>query len=280
MQRIRTVADMHAWRRAEKAAGRSIAFVPTMGFLHEGHLTLCREARAKADRLVVSIFVNPLQFGPSEDLSRYPRDEAGDLVKLESVGVDVVFLPTPEEMYPPGFCTEVNVQGLTANLCGASRPTHFRGVATVVARLFNLVGPDRAYFGLKDYQQCLVIRRMVQDLGMDLEVIGVPTVREPDGLAMSSRNAYLTPEGRRAALVLSRSLAVAREAYAAGERDPVTLRHRVLETLAREPLAVVDYTEVVDAGTLQPASPDRPMLVALAVRIQSTRLIDNTVLGA
>jgi len=278
MHLLRTLHDMRGWQHLEKGAGRSIGFVPTMGYLHEGHLTLCQRARAENDRVVASIFVNPLQFGPSEDLSRYPRDEAGDLLRLEAVGVDAVFLPLPEQMYPPGFSTTVEVADLTDTLCGGNRPGHFRGVTTVVSTLFHLVGPDRAYFGLKDYQQWLVIRRMVRDLAMEVEIIGVPTVREPDGLAMSSRNAYLSPQARKAARVLSRALSEARALFEAGERSPLALRNQLLEVLGREPMADAEYAEVVDAETLTPPASGRPFLLALAVRIQGTRLIDNMVL--
>lgn len=279
MHIIRTLQDLHTWRQQQQSTGRSIGFVPTMGYLHEGHLTLCRVARPEVDVLAVSIFVNPLQFGPNEDLSRYPRDEAGDLARLELVGVDMVFLPTPESMYPKGFATSVEVEGLTAGLCGASRPGHFKGVTTVVCKLLNLVGCRRAYFGLKDYQQFQVIRKMVEDLCIDAQVVGVPTVREADGLAMSSRNAFLTPSGRQAALVLSRALREARAAYDAGERDADALRAVALDVLQQEPAASVVYLEVVDFQTLQTPSPERPQLMAMAVMVDKTRLIDNTVLG-
>lgn len=279
MQVIRTVSELVTWRNAQRAAGRRIGFVPTMGYLHDGHLALCRTARPEVACLAASIFVNPLQFGPTEDLSRYPRDEAGDLAKLASVGVDMVFLPTPEEMYPAGFATQVSVEGLTEGLCGASRPGHFAGVTTVVCKLFNLVGAQAAYFGLKDYQQFKVIEKLVQDLCMDVQVFGVPTVREADGLAMSSRNAYLSAKGRQAAVVLSRALSQAERLYQAGERHPETLEAAARAVIAQEPLAVVEYVEVVDADTLQrPKSPSR-LVMALAVKVEKTRLIDNRVLG-
>ncbi|MFM7200252.1 MAG: pantoate--beta-alanine ligase [Myxococcota bacterium] len=279
MQVIRTVSELVTWRNAQRAAGRRIGFVPTMGYLHDGHLALCRTARPEVACLAASIFVNPLQFGPTEDLSRYPRDEAGDLAKLASVGVDMVFLPTPEEMYPAGFATQVSVEGLTEGLCGASRPGHFAGVTTVVCKLFNLMGAQAAYFGLKDYQQFKVIEKLVQDLCMDVQVFGVPTVREADGLAMSSRNAYLSAKGRQAAVVLSRALSQAERLYQAGERHPETLEAAARAVIAQEPLAVVEYVEVVDADTLQrPKSPSR-LVMALAVKVEKTRLIDNRMLG-
>lgn len=279
MQVIRTVSELVTWRNAQRAAGHRIGFVPTMGYLHDGHLKLCRTARPEVARLAASIFVNPLQFGPTEDLSRYPRDEAGDLAKLASVGVDMVFLPTPEEMYPAGFATQVSVEGLTEGLCGASRPGHFAGVTTVVCKLLNLVGAQAAYFGLKDYQQFKVIEKMVQDLCMDVQLFGVPTVREADGLAMSSRNAYLSAQGRQAAVVLSRALTQAEHLYQAGERHPETLQAAARAVIAQEPLAVVDYVEVVDADTLQQPKNTSRLVMALAVKVEKTRLIDNRVLG-
>lgn len=279
MEIIRTLEDLHVWRSSQKRAGRSIGFVPTMGYLHEGHLTLCRTGRPQVDILAASIFVNPLQFGPTEDLSRYPRDEEGDLAKLASVGVDMVFMPTPQNMYPDGFATSVEVVGLTDGLCGASRPGHFKGVTTVVNKLFNLVGADKAWFGLKDYQQFQVIRKMVLDLCMPIEVVGVPTVREADGLAMSSRNAYLSPAGRKAAVVLSRALTRASHAYRAGERSPEALLTLAREVIDAEPMAQIDYVELVDAETLLFPTPERPMQMALAVKVEKTRLIDNLRMG-
>lgn len=279
MEIIRSIEALHVWRRTQKAAGKTIGFVPTMGYLHDGHLTLCRTGRPEVEVLAASIFVNPLQFGPTEDLSRYPRDEEGDLAKLASVGVDMVFMPTPQNMYPEGFATSVEVVGLTDGLCGASRPGHFKGVTTVVNKLFNLVGADKAWFGLKDYQQFQVIRKMVLDLCMPIEVVGVPTVRETDGLAMSSRNAYLSPAGRRAAVVLSRALRRASEAYRGGERAPEVLLGLARETLLAEPLANIDYLELVDAETLLPPMADRPQVMAMAVKVEKTRLIDNLLMG-
>ncbi len=279
MNVIRSIHDMRAWRRNEARAGRTVAFVPTMGYLHEGHLSLCRLAAEHADRVVASIFVNPTQFGPQEDLDSYPRDEGGDLVKLAENGVHCAFLPTTEMMYPEGYDTFVEVQGLTAPLCGASRPGHFRGVTTVVTKLFHLVEPNVAVFGRKDYQQYLVIKKMVKDLLMDIRVIGGPIVRDSDGLALSSRNAYLSPEGRRAATVLYRGLSAAREAYRAGERNPAVLRETAMAPILEEPLARIDYVEVLDAATLTEPDPARPMVVAMAVFVEKPRLIDNMVLG-
>jgi pantoate--beta-alanine ligase len=277
LQVIRSVADIRAWRR-EVAGG--VGLVPTMGFLHEGHLSLVRAARARDDRVVVSIFVNPAQFGPNEDLARYPRDEARDLELLDGEGVDIVFAPEVQEVYPEGFSTYVSVEGLTSRLEGASRPTHFRGVTTVVLKLLNVVQPDRAYFGRKDAQQLAVIRRMVGDLDLPVAIEGLPIVREADGVAMSSRNAYLTVEERAAALALSRSLRIAKELYAKGERDASRLRAAMREMIESEPLAQIDYISVADAASLEELDRiDRAALVSLAVRFGATRLIDNTTLA-
>jgi pantoate--beta-alanine ligase len=274
---LRTVADMRAWR--DRTRG-SVGLVPTMGYLHEGHLSLVRAARAANDTVVTSVFVNPTQFGPNEDLARYPRDEARDLALLEAESVDVVFAPPVEQVYPEAFSTYVAVEGLTARLEGASRPTHFRGVTTVVLKLLNIVQPHRAYFGRKDAQQLAVVRRMARDLDVPVEIVGMPIVREPDGLAMSSRNAYLSPEERRAALVLSRALHVAEELYSSGERFGATIRARMSDEVSAEPLASLDYVSVADTQTLDELEHiDRPALVSLAVHIGATRLIDNTTLG-
>ncbi|MGB9826446.1 MAG: pantoate--beta-alanine ligase, partial [Desulfofundulus sp.] len=252
----------------------------TMGYFHEGHLTLMRRAKEACDVVVVSIFVNPLQFGPREDYDRYPRDLERDVSLARGAGVAAIFHPSVEEMYPPGFATHVDVEGLTACLCGLSRPGHFRGVATVVTKLFNIVSPDKAFFGQKDAQQVLVIRRLVEDLNMDLEIVTVPTVREEDGLAMSSRNVYLSPEERRAAVVLPRSLEAARRAYESGERDAGRLVELVRGMISAEPRARIDYVDIRSIPNLEPVSRiDRPALLALAVHFGSTRLIDNTVLG-
>jgi pantoate--beta-alanine ligase len=277
LQIFRTIAAFRAWRGGIEGG---LGLVPTMGYLHEGHLSLVRAARAGNAHVAVSIFVNPAQFGPNEDLSRYPRDEARDLELLEAGGVDAVFAPEAGEIYPEGFSTYVAVEGLTARLEGASRPTHFRGVTTVVLKLFNIAQPDRAYFGRKDAQQLAVIRRMTRDLDLPLEIIGMPIVREADGLAMSSRNVYLAPEQRAAALVLSRALRLAEEAYAAGECDAGVIRDGMRMLIAGEPLASVDYVSIADAQTLEEVERiGAPVLVSLAVRFGSTRLIDNTRLG-
>lgn len=278
MQVIATVAEM---RRLRAQMACSVGLVPTMGYLHEGHLSLVRRARADNEHLVVTIFINPTQFGPQEDYQRYPRDPERDLRLLEQEGTDVVFMPGVEEMYPQGFDAWVEVgESLTGRLEGAFRPGHLRGVTTVVAKLFNVVEARRAYFGQKDGQQLAVIRKMVADLNMDVEVVAVPTVREPDGLAMSSRNAYLTPEERRAATVLWRSLCRARELFDSGERRAEAIRREMRAVLAAEPLASVDYVSVADAETLAELETiDRAAMVSLAVRIGSTRLIDNVTMA-
>jgi len=276
MRTITGVAEMKAASAAWRKQGRTIGFVPTMGALHEGHLSLVREARGRADVTVVSIFVNPAQFGPQEDLARYPRDLSRDAALLAQEGVDVLFHPDDAEIYPPGYRTYVEVHGLQNRLCGASRPGHFRGVATVVLKLFNIVRPDLAFFGWKDAQQLILLRRMARDLDLEVELIGLPIIREPDGLAMSSRNAYLSPEERRAATVLSRSLAEAEKAIRAGEKDAKKIAGLVRSAVAAEPLARLDYVEVVDESDLQPLpTVAGDVLVALAVFIGPTRLIDN-----
>ncbi len=281
MDLIRDPAAMQRWASDVRARGETIAFVPTMGYLHDGHLSLMRIGRARADRLVASVFVNPLQFGEGEDLEVYPRDEEGDLAKCEAEGCDAVFFPQPDTMYPPGFQTRLVTGALTTVLCGASRPGHFDGVVTVVLKLFNLVQPHVAVFGSKDYQQLQVIRRMVRDLAVPVEIVGGAIVREADGLALSSRNAYLTDEQRGQALALSQSLALAEERYAAGERDPAVLRALVQDHISAQPLGEIDYIELVDAEELMPVYGllMRPAVLALAVRFGRTRLIDNRVLG-
>lgn len=260
-----------------RMSGRSIGLVPTMGALHEGHLSLIRRARSTDDFVIVSIFVNPAQFGPNEDLDRYPRALERDLEACRSCGVDAVFVPTASALYPEGFQTYVEVGPLAARLCGASRPGHFRGVATICLKLFNLSQPARAYFGLKDYQQYRVVERMVRDFDLPLELVPMPIVREPDGLAMSSRNSYLSPAERSAATVIFRSLEEARRACREGERDPRQLAALVRGAIEKEPLARVDYVEAVDPLTLEPAV-GLPVLVAAAVFIGGTRLIDNVLL--
>jgi pantoate--beta-alanine ligase len=272
---LRTIAQVREWR----SAVGSVGLVPTMGYLHEGHLSLVRAAKSENAAAAVSIFVNPTQFGPNEDLARYPRDEARDLELLEAEYVDVVFAPDVDEMYGAGFSTTVDVGVLTACLEGVSRPTHFRGVTTVVAKLLNIVQPERAYFGQKDAQQLVVVRRMVRDLGLPVEIVGMPIVRESDGLAMSSRNAYLTPEQRTAASVLALSLSLAERMYDDAERDAPRIREAMREFIVREPLAEIDYISIADAETLEELDViDRNALVSLAVRFGTTRLIDNTVL--
>jgi len=257
----------------------SIGFVPTMGYLHQGHLELVRRSKKENDVTVVSIFVNPTQFGPREDFARYPRDLPRDLSLLEKEKVDIVFCPEPSEMYPQGFSTWVEVEGITERLEGACRPGHFRGVATVVAKLFNIIEPTRAYFGQKDAQQLVVIKRMVQDLNMNLEIIAVPTVREPDGLAMSSRNTYLNAEERKAALVLYRSLLLAQELYSQGERDAERIRQAMKGLISQQPLAQIDYVSIAHPQDLTELNTiEGSALVSLAVRIGTTRLIDNILL--
>ncbi|MFZ5826654.1 MAG: pantoate--beta-alanine ligase [Bacillota bacterium] len=279
MRLVARISEVREAVRAARAAGKRIGFVPTMGYLHEGHLTLMRRARQECDFVVVSIFVNPTQFGPNEDFARYPRDLERDAALCASVPVDLIFHPGVEEMYPEPFRSSVRVSGLTEGLCGASRPGHFEGVATVVTKLFNIVQPDFAFFGQKDAQQVAVIQRMVTDLNLDLTVVPVPTVREADGLAMSSRNTYLSPAERQAALVLSRSLQMALKRVEAGERDMRALAADLRAMIAAEPLANIDYVEIVDYGTLQPVERlSAKALAALAVRFGKTRLIDNAIL--
>jgi pantoate--beta-alanine ligase len=263
-------------RRAIKA---TVGFVPTMGFLHEGHLSLVEAARAHDRVSVVSIFVNPTQFLPGEDYRTYPRDTPRDLAMLEKMGTDIVWMPTPEQMYPEGYNTWVDVLGVTDRLEGAARPGHFRGVATVVCKLFNVVRPTRAYFGQKDAQQVVVVRKMAEELNMDLEVVVCPTLREKDGLAMSSRNIYLTPEERKAAPVLYRSLLLAKKMRGEGERDAGKIRAAMFRLLETEPLGKVDYISIADARTLRElAVVDRPAVVSLAFKLGKPRLIDNILL--
>lgn len=277
---LRTCAEVQAWRAGLAPAAR-VAFVPTMGYLHEGHLTLLREGRRRGDALALSIFVNPTQFGPTEDLARYPRDEVGDLEKARACGVDVAFCPLdPREMYPNGTSTWVEVTGLDRHLCGASRPGHFRGVCTVVAKLWGLIRPDVALFGEKDFQQLAILRRMHADLFLGGEVVGMPIVREPDGLAMSSRNSNLSPEGRAHALAIPRYLQAARARFAAGAREAAALIGAPAEALAP---GRVDYVSLVDAAELQPVEAvTRPALLAVAAffpgRRAEVRLIDNALL--
>ena len=276
MQVVKTIPDIRALR--QQLSG-SVGFVPTMGYLHEGHLALVKRARAENSTVFVSIYVNPAQFGPREDFGAYPRDLNRDLELLRGEGVDVVFVPSDDEMYPPEFSSWVDVEKVTEQLEGASRPRHFRGVSTVVAKLFNIVQPSRAYFGQKDAQQSAVIKRMVAGLNMGLEIVVVPTVRESDGLAMSSRNVYLSPDERQAATVLFRALTLAQQLWQGGEKDAEEIRRQMTLLIQKEPLAQIDYVSIADANTLEELEViDRPALASLAVRIGKTRLIDNALL--
>ena len=280
MEVIRKISQARERVWNERIKGKRVGFVPTMGFLHEGHLSLVRKCREETDFCVVSIFVNPTQFGPGEDYRDYPRDEERDLSLLEKEGVDLVFIPTVEEMYPEGYQTYVEVVELSRPLCGRFRKGHFRGVATVVTKLFNAVTPHVAYFGKKDYQQYLIIKRMVLDLNMPVEIKALPIVREKDGLAMSSRNTYLNQEERAQAVALYRSLLRAKEAYERGERSAEKIRKAVEEELKRYPLVKPQYVEVVDGETLQPAQEIKgKTLVAIAAFVGKARLIDNIILG-
>lgn len=262
--------------KAWKAEGLSIGFVPTMGYLHEGHGSLIKAARAGNDKVVVSIFVNPMQFGPKEDLASYPRDLEKDSALCESLGADLIFHPEPSEMYHDNFSSYVDMTGLTEELCGLSRAGHFRGVCTVVNKLFNIVQPDRAYFGQKDAQQLAIIKHMVEDLNMNLEIIGCPIIREDDGLAKSSRNTYLSAEERKAALVLSRSINLGRKMVEDGETDTAVIIKAMTDLINEEPMARIDYVKAVDGLTIsQIDKVQKPMLVAIAVYIGTTRLIDN-----
>ena len=279
MRIIEHISEMQDWSEGERCQGRRIAMVPTMGFLHEGHLSLVREGKKRGDRLVVSIFVNPKQFGPREDFASYPRDFDRDRKLLELEGTDVLFCPTNEEMYPAGNQTYVEVENLSAPLCGGSRPGHFRGVATVVAKLFNIARPHVAVFGCKDYQQLQIIRRMVKDLNLGVEIVGHPIVREADGLAMSSRNAYLSAAEREAALCLSRALRQAETLLKEGETNSSVILERVGREIAREPLVRLEYAHLTDTENLLDLEQVRDSaLLALAARIGKTRLIDNIIL--
>ena len=274
-----TVKDIREQVNKWKKEGLTIGFVPTMGYLHEGHRSLIEAARANKNKVVVSIFVNPMQFAPTEDLESYPRDLEKDAKLCEEVGVDLLFHPEPSEMYTDGFCSYVDMNGLTTELCGRTRPTHFRGVQTVVLKLFNIVKPDRAYFGQKDAQQLAVIKRMVADLNVDVEVIGCPIIREADGLAKSSRNTYLSSEERKAALILSKSLKLGYELIKNGETDSKAVIKAISDSISTEPLAKIDYVDVVDFGTITPVDKiGKSVLVAIAVYIGKTRLIDNFII--
>ena len=276
MKVITKIADM---RKLRRELTEPVGFVPTMGYLHEGHLSLVRKARTENPSLVASIFVNPTQFGPQEDFQSYPRDTKRDLALLEKEATDLVFAPSAEEMYPPRFNSWVEVGEVSERLEGASRPGHFRGVTTVCSKLFNIVQPTRAYFGQKDAQQAVVIKKMVSDLNLNLEIVTLPTVREPDGLAMSSRNTYLSPEERKAALVLHQALTLAQKRCERGEKDAESIRQEMGRLIQKEPLATINYVSIADADTLDELDTVKlPALVSLAVRIGKTRLIDNILL--
>ncbi len=276
MKVIETIDDM---RQVRRKLTEPVGFVPTMGYLHEGHLALVKRARAENQSVVASLFVNPTQFGPRGDFKQYPRDTERDLALLEKEGTAIVFMPSVAEMYPEQFDSWVEVGKLTERLEGASRPGHFRGVTTVVAKLFNIVEPTRAYFGQKDAQQLVVIKKMVADLNMNLEIVTVLTVREPDGLAMSSRNTYLSPDERQAATVLYQALTLVQQLYSQGEKDAQRLRQEITSLIQEEPLANIDYVSIADPVTLDELDRVKsPALISLAVRIGSTRLIDNIVL--
>ena len=275
MKIVSTIEEVRAQVKEWKKEGQSIGFVPTMGYLHEGHMSLI-DAAGENDKVVVSIFVNPMQYGPTEDLASYPRDLEHDAKLCEEHGVDLIFHPTPEEMYGDQFYSYVDMDVLTKELCGLSRPVHFRGVCTVVTKLFNIVTPDRAYFGQKDAQQLAVIKRMVKDLNMPLTITGCPIIREADGLAKSSRNTYLSIEEREAALVLSRSIFLGKEMVEKGERDCKKILDAMTAEIEKEPLAKIDYVKIVDLDTMQQVEKiDRGILAAIAVYIGKTRLIDN-----
>jgi pantoate--beta-alanine ligase len=279
MKICKTIEEMRSASRDTRSEGKRFGFVPTMGALHEGHLSLVRAAKAKSDVVAVSIFVNPLQFGPTEDLAKYPRSFERDRELLEKEAVDILFAPQPEDMYPKGAVTYVTVEGLSEKLCGRSRPGHFRGVATVVAKLFHIVEPDLAFFGQKDAAQATIIRRMVRDLNLPVEIVVCPIIREPDGLAMSSRNVYLRPEERKAALVLNRSLTETKNRFDQGERNARKLIAAGKRVMAQESRVRLDYFEIVDPDTLDPVlEVTRSALVAIAALVGNTRLIDNILL--
>ncbi len=276
MKVVKTIQEVRDAVKEWKAQGLSVGFVPTMGYLHEGHESLINKAVEGNDRVVVSIFVNPMQFGPTEDLDKYPRDLERDSKLCERAGANLIFHPEKEEMYFDDFSSYVDINGLSDELCGKSRPVHFRGVCTVVTKLFNIVSPDRAYFGEKDAQQLAIIRRFVRDLNIDVEIIGCPIIREEDGLAKSSRNTYLSKEERQAALILSQSLNLAKDAINSGERDSKAVIDLISKNIKKEPLAKIDYVEVVDSLSMAAVEKiEKSVLVAIAVYIGKTRLIDN-----
>ena len=275
MKVVGTIKEVRELVKEWKKNGETVGFVPTMGYLHEGHGSLITKARENNDKVVVSIFVNPMQFGPTEDLDSYPRDLEKDSKFCESLGADLIFHPEPEEMYHEDFSSYVDMSVLTEELCGLSRPVHFRGVCTVVTKLFNIVQPDNAYFGQKDAQQLAIIKHMVQDLNMDINVVGCPIVREEDGLAKSSRNTYLSPEERKAALILSKTVKLAKELIDAGEKDADVVVAKMKENIETEPMAKIDYVKAVNGLTMQQQKEIKaPMLIAMAVYIGKTRLID------
>ena len=279
MKFVKTIAEVRTQVKEWKRQGLTVGFVPTMGYLHEGHKSLIDRAVSENDKVVVSDFVNPTQFGPTEDLASYPRDLERDAALCENAGAALLFNPEPSEMYAEDACTFVDMSGLTGELCGKSRPIHFRGVCTVVSKLFHIVAPDRAYFGQKDAQQLAVIRHMVSDLNFGIEIVGCPIVREADGLAKSSRNTYLNEQERKAAVVLNQSLQAAQDLYENGERSAAVLSAAIREKLAAEPLAKPDYVEIVDWNTLEPVETIQDsVLMAIAVYIGKTRLIDNRIL--
>lgn len=279
MKVVGTIKEVRELVKEWKKNGETVGFVPTMGYLHEGHGSLITKARENNDKVVVSIFVNPMQFGPTEDLDSYPRDLEKDSKFCESLGADLIFHPEPEEMYHDDFSSYVDMSVLTEELCGLSRPVHFRGVCTVVTKLFNIVQPDNAYFGQKDAQQLAIIKHMVQDLNMDINVVGCPIVREEDGLAKSSRNTYLSQEERKAALILSKTVKLAKELIDAGEKDADVVVAKMKENIETEPMAKIDYVKAVNGLTMQQQKEIKaPMLIAMAVYIGKTRLIDNMIL--
>ena len=276
---VKTIEEVRAQVKAWRAEGLTVGLVPTMGYLHEGHQSLIARSVAENDRTVVSDFVNPIQFGPTEDLATYPRDIERDAALCETTGANLIFHPEAEEMYAPDFCTYVDMDHLTKGLCGKTRPIHFRGVCTVVSKLFHIVQPDRAYFGQKDAQQLAVIRRMVRDLNMPLTIVGCPIIREEDGLAKSSRNTYLSAEERKAALCLSRGLNKGKAAVEAGETDAEKVKAIITAEIEAEPLSRIDYVEIVDWNNLEPvSSTEGSILAAVAVYIGKTRLIDNFII--
>ena len=276
MKIINSIKEMQGFSEDSRLSGKTIALVPTMGFLHQGHLQLMEEGKKRADILIISIFVNPTQFGVGEDLEKYPRDMERDEKLAEGVGVDVIFAPPVSEMYPKGYQTYVNVEDVTRNLCGVSRPTHFRGVTTVVAKLFNIVKPHIAIFGEKDFQQLVTIRQMLKDLNFDIEIVGIPTVREKDGLAMSSRNTYLAPEERKAALSLNQAISIARDLFRSGEKNPERIIREVRRRIESESLTNIDYIKICNSQTLEDIEEiDGDTVLAMAVKVGKTRLIDN-----